>query len=210
MWVPVEDEEPDVKERIYVNLLKLCRRWEIKDGANYAITQLTRAYHLDYEPIRRLELARMYSVPEWVEPAVRSLLVFRDFRLLTIDDAMRLTFPVVLSLVKGKEWLFRERCLVAKHPWKLEKDPSWECPDHKACCESWKAGWKKIVLSALLNYPNPVNFDDIPSLIEHSTFPGVTESCRKSAIKQMRDRGFADRQIIQLVADDIKKYFDSL
>jgi hypothetical protein len=53
-----------------VSVLKLSTMWEFEDVRKLAIGQLA---NIDIDPVNRLELIRMYDVPQWYWTAIRAL-----------------------------------------------------------------------------------------------------------------------------------------
>lgn len=206
LWRPIEDTHV-VKERMHVNLLKLSRLWQIHEGAEYAIREL------DVLPLscaRRLQLARMYTIEEWIEPAVHTMLVYRDFRLVSDEEVDQMGLRVFHILTKGREWLHREKRLVAITPWPMAIKPSRECEDHSTCRVHWKKAWKDSVAAALLHPDHPIRLDNLPTFVEKTEIPGVSINCKAEVVRDMRAVGFADQRIVEGAVEKIKEYYRSL
>ncbi|KAJ7016806.1 hypothetical protein C8F04DRAFT_1280573 [Mycena alexandri] len=98
-WTPISDDAQ--KERVMANLLKVADVWEIAVGRQYAIDNLESMY---LPPSRRLELARMFSIFHWVEPAVTEIFSGK-LSALSVEDIGRVDIKVYSILVKGMERL---------------------------------------------------------------------------------------------------------
>lgn len=53
-------------EAALIAILKVSRFWLIEESIAWVISRLE---ELDLSPSRRLQLARMYGIPQWIAPA---------------------------------------------------------------------------------------------------------------------------------------------
>ncbi|KAJ7732234.1 hypothetical protein DFH07DRAFT_686055, partial [Mycena maculata] len=96
-FVPVKSDVH--RERLYLSLLKLSARWEISSGVAYAIDALEK---LNLPAVRQLELARMYTLGDWVQPAVKVILA-SPLSKLGDGELSQLGLKVYSLLVRAKE-----------------------------------------------------------------------------------------------------------
>ncbi|KAF8880145.1 hypothetical protein BD779DRAFT_1423961, partial [Infundibulicybe gibba] len=101
-WAP-----PPYEEHVLVNTLKLAQRWQIEGATSFSIHHLK---ELNLSPSRRLELSRMYSLYDWVEPALRTIVVER-LSSLSEEDVKRIGFHVYTVIARAKEMMEYERKL---------------------------------------------------------------------------------------------------
>ena len=55
-----------------VAILKVSRLWMVENSIQWVVDHLN---ELDLSPAHKLELARMYTIPQWVAPAIRTLIL---------------------------------------------------------------------------------------------------------------------------------------
>ena len=90
----------------------MSQLWQIDEGVAYAI------HHLEKEflpPARRIELGRMFSIHDWIKPAMTELIT-GDLASLSDEDMHRLGLKVYSIVVKAREAMERERRLTSAYP----------------------------------------------------------------------------------------------
>ena len=65
-----------------VAILKVSRLWMIVNSIHWAVSHLNQ---LCLSPAHKLELAQMYTIPEWVAPAIHSLILSPLFTIFEND-----------------------------------------------------------------------------------------------------------------------------
>jgi hypothetical protein len=134
------NQDRKLKEQKYTNLLKLSRMWVMDTAADSAIEAVRSLY---LPPTRRLELARLYHVDEFVKPAF-NLLFGAPLRDLSAIHIQQLGFRLYELLALGNESLHNYHLSIAFQAPDLdfEDDISWKgCASHKQCKNSWLAFW---------------------------------------------------------------------
>jgi hypothetical protein len=156
--------------------------WEIESGIQDVITHLERLY---LQPARRLELARMYSIPHWVEPAFK-ILIYTDFADISASDIQQMGLTEFSILCKAKEKIEKERKLTAAVPPSMNFAESWSCRTHENCKKIWREVWWRKVARQILHPNSPLAFDTACEAINKIEFPGMTESCRIEMMEIIR------------------------
>lgn len=204
-WVPVNGDED--KERLYLSLLRLSARWDIPSGVSYAITAL---HGLLLPAPRRLEIARMYSIPDWVRPAVRRLLAC-PLGDLTDAEMNQIGIKVYSLLVQGRERMEAEMRWVAQVPPEMVKDHSWRCTDNKVCASAFKDFWWNKIGRKLLHPSVPSDYTQIPDLIQKtSNWNGLHPECKLEMERKTRETIYPLEGIIAGVAAAIVAHYAKL
>lgn len=141
------------------------------------------------QPARRIELARMFSIHDWVRPAMSALLKTELVNLGDADQQM-LGQKVYSTLAKARERLERERKLVAAMPPPMDIAESWECHSHDQCRAVWKDVWWRVIAKEVLHPTKPLPFSEAPDLVARTDFKGMTPSCKEDMVAVVRAKGF--------------------
>ena len=167
--------------------------WQIDEGVAYAVHHLENVF---MPPSRRIQLARMFSVYDWVRPAIEVMLR-SELSSISEDEANNLGVKVYSIIAKAREMLEREWKLTAAYPPPITFDPSWECETHQTMCILiWRDFWWKKVAKQLLHPVKPLAFRDVFEFVEKELKgPGLRASCRTSIIKEVRAMGFMDTSV---------------
>ena len=123
------NQDRKLKEQKYTNLLKLSQMGVMDTAADSAIEALRSLY---LPPTRRLELARLYHVDEFVKPAF-NLLLGAPLRDLSAIHIQQLGFRLYELLTLGNESLHNYHLLIAFQAPDLdfEDNISWKgCTSH--------------------------------------------------------------------------------
>ncbi|KAJ7741126.1 hypothetical protein B0H16DRAFT_1757400 [Mycena metata] len=220
-WTPLSDNLQ--KERVMANLLKVTDVWEIAVGRQYAIDNLESMY---LPPSRRLELARMFSIFHWVEPAVTEIFSGR-LSALSIEDIGRVDIKVYSILVKGMERLeieMRRTANVAppmipatpspkageSHP-PLQTTYVFHKPYNLDCAATWKRLWWDKVGRQLLHPDAPIKSDAILGEVKKLSHKDLHEKCRLDMVQKIEaEIVFVDKRIIAGVTAAIVEYYTTL
>lgn len=209
-WTDLGNDEQ--KERICTHLLQFSDKWQIETGKKYAISVLQ---NVCIPPSRRLELAGKFTIPEWVEPAVKAILNERLANL-TDADVRAMGWKVYSMLVNAKEMLETETRRTALVAPPMPKDPSWECQNHTSCLAIWPKLWFDRIGKKLLHASTPMKLNEIRHEIakdETLKHPALTNHCQVDMVIFITSSPiftFADEQIIPACAAAVVKYHDSL
>jgi hypothetical protein len=179
----------------------------VSSGVAYATHYLD---SLDMRPARRIELARMFSIHDWVRPAVTTLLRMEMADLSDVDQ-QQLGPRVYSVLAKAREKLERERKLVAAMPPPMKVAESWECRSHEQCKAVWKEVWWRVIAKEILHPTRPLPFSEAPDLIARTEFKGMTLSCKQDIIGEVQANGFqGEAGILAGVIDAVVRHHRSL
>ncbi|KAF8145502.1 hypothetical protein K438DRAFT_1991792 [Mycena galopus ATCC 62051] len=197
------------RERICTHLLKLSHLWDIAVGKSYAISVLET---MNLSPIRRLELAGMFTITDWVQPAVASI-INNKLRNLTDDDVRAIGWKVYSILAKAKEKLEEETRRTAFVPPRMAVDPSWECTTHASCLAIWPKLWVDRIGRSLLHADAPMKLHEIRGkVLKDETFKHaqLSKSCRCDIVLICTGITFAEESIIIACTEAIVNYHKSL
>ena len=179
----------------------------VSSGVAYATHYLD---HMHMQPARRIELARMFSIHDWIRPAMSALL---NTELVNLGDAdqQRLGQKVYSILAKARERLERERKLVAAMPPPMSIAESWECHSHDQCRTVWKDVWWRVIAREILHPTKPLAFSEAPDFIARTDFRGMTPSCKQDMVVEVREHGFrGEVGILNGCVDAVLAYHQSL
>ncbi|KAJ6593135.1 hypothetical protein B0H19DRAFT_1245939 [Mycena capillaripes] len=139
-------------ERICTHLLKLADKWDIDAAKTHTIKILQK---MTLAPSRCLRLAGMFTIDEWVEPAVTEILS-NKLTALTYNDVEDLGLRVYVLLVKAQDLLETENRRTALVPLEMVKDPAWQCQNHTSCQRVWSKIWFEQIGRKLLHPNSPM------------------------------------------------------
>ncbi|KAJ7793222.1 hypothetical protein B0H14DRAFT_2623114 [Mycena olivaceomarginata] len=171
-WSPMINLEE--RERVLTNLPKVCSLWEITVGKHYAKLNLEGIY---LDPSRRLELARQYSIHEWVPGAVDEIFQGKLADLNDLDLA-RMGVKVYSIVAKGMERLHIEIKRTANVEPPMTLDPDWQCTKHNMCIATWKQLWWDRIGRKLLQPDTPIKTTEILAEVKRLSNKDLNEKCR--------------------------------
>jgi hypothetical protein len=200
------NQDRKLKEQKYTNLLKLARMWVMDTAADSAIEALRSLY---LPPTRRLELARLYSVDEFVKPAFDVLLgaPLKDLSNLHVQQ-LGFRFYELLSL--GNESLHNYHLSIAFQAPALDfaNDTSWTgCANHTRCKNAWMAFWWRHAARWILHpepdpedvqspyylTSGPVDLEKMKAKVKAAEISGLADHCKQAVLRKI---GFERREQI--------------
>jgi hypothetical protein len=110
-----------------------------------------------------MELANLYKVDGWIEPAFRALLP-RKLTSLSMEDTFRLGPRTFAALAKTKEVLQDLRIKVAFSATQLYSLAA-ECESPSQCRSNWVSWYWMKVSAKVLNPAHPLPLADVPKVI---------------------------------------------
>jgi hypothetical protein len=195
------------RERVLTNLLKVCSLWEISVGKNYAKLNLEGIY---LDPSRRLELARQYSIHEWVPGAVDEIFQGKLADLNDLDLA-RMGVKVYSIIAKGMERLHIEIKRTANVEPPMTLDPDWQCTKHNMCVATWKRLWWDRIGRKLLQPDTPIKTTEILAEVKRLSNKDLNEKCRLDMVRDIEHAVvFVDQRVIAGVVTSIIEYHKNL
>ncbi|KAJ8580264.1 hypothetical protein M405DRAFT_71097 [Rhizopogon salebrosus TDB-379] len=186
-WVyHVSSHPPPPEEQFLVAILRVSHLWMINNSIEFAVDGLG---HLGLVPARRLELARLYAIPQWIAPAIREMISL-PLTGITDMEATQMGFKVYTIIARAKEVMERERRTLAAYPPSLHILPSSTCSIrlHNRCKEAWSAFWWKRVARAILHPTSPLSLTLALQLVIEAPLPdGMNVACKQAMIDAMID-----------------------
>jgi hypothetical protein len=155
--------------QLFVTILKISHLWMISNSINFAIGGLE---NLTLQPTHRLELARLYSIPQWIAPAICKIILLSLVNI-TDTEAAQMGFKVYTIIARAKEVIEQEHRALAAYPPSLLIAPSFSCSvcSHSRCKEAWSGSWWKKVAHAILHPMNPLPLTQVLQLIVEAPLP---------------------------------------
>ncbi|KAG1751725.1 hypothetical protein EDB19DRAFT_1824639 [Suillus lakei] len=211
-WVyHISSVPPPPDEQLLVTILKVSHLWMISNSIKFTIDRLE---NLTLQPNHRLELARLYSIPQWITPAIHQMILMSLVNT-TDTEAAQMGFKVYTIIARAKEVIEREHQALAAYPPSLLVSPSFSCAAHlhRQCKEAWSGFWWKKVAHAILHTTNPLPLTQTLQLIIEASLPdGMNVACRQAMIDVMieLDGLEVEERIIEGVIRAVTLYFSSL
>ncbi|KAI9065085.1 hypothetical protein FKP32DRAFT_1756887 [Trametes sanguinea] len=173
------------------DILKLSTQWGVDSGRQWAIHHLEASRNVPAS--LRLQLARRYNVPQWVEPAFRELVFCISLGELRGDDFVHLSYPVYILITKLKEAVEHERRVVAYlAPECKTHGPS--CSNPERCSLIWRETWWLKIGRRLLHpdADQSMPLEKGPGAVESLEWAGMSPACRENMVATVaRGDGFA-------------------
>ncbi|KAJ7183709.1 hypothetical protein C8R46DRAFT_884880, partial [Mycena filopes] len=201
-WRPPVQNDDRVEE-VAINLLLLGQKWNVQEAMAHAKKSLE---GLELPATRCIQLARMFSLHDWVLPAVK-LLMTRSFVSLTLEQYHELGLIVVSIIAKAKEMRLKYRQTIAHVAPKLRADPDHSCTTHARCHVVWKEAWWRHVGRKVLHPNNDTPIASLPDFARGLTIEGMSWSCQWDA---MNDWVSQEPGMIEAAAGKIIEYHKSL
>ncbi|KAJ6483372.1 hypothetical protein C8R45DRAFT_1099638 [Mycena sanguinolenta] len=155
---------------------------------------------------RRLQLARMFSLHDWVLAAVQSLM---EVDLMNLERShikeLNLTTFSILANVREARWNYRRS--VAHVAPTLHDDPDHNCTNHARCKAVWKEAWWRHVAKKLLHSVNSIGVATVPDFVRSLTIDGMSWSCKYDAMDGWVSR---EEEMITAATQAIIEYNESL
>ncbi|KAI6151526.1 hypothetical protein BKA82DRAFT_4100230 [Pisolithus tinctorius] len=163
-----------------------------------AILKVSRLWQID-NTVTKLELACKYTIPQWIPPSVR-LLLLNPLSAITEDEAYCLGIRVYSIIAKAHEALDMERHIIAAVPPGLSLPPSSLCTpsQHSICKDIWaRFWWQKIALQFIGEQKNP---------------DGLNLECKGQFVGEVVESGGLDveENIIYGAITSVQGYYDTL
>ncbi|KAJ7833969.1 hypothetical protein B0H14DRAFT_2166569, partial [Mycena olivaceomarginata] len=151
-------EHPKTVE-FFISVLQLSTFFQLDDGVAYAITEFERKGD-KFDPPLQFQLARMFRVDQWIEPAFRSLMDLPDSSL-TLRKLGQIGETGCYHLIRTKDKIRRIRARLAFGTPKLR--PFRDCDTPGSCEYHWAKEWWEG-FARLIHHPDtPLRFGDIPN-----------------------------------------------
>ncbi|KAI5993212.1 hypothetical protein EDD15DRAFT_2367447 [Pisolithus albus] len=194
-----------------VAILKVSRLWQIENSIAWAIAHLNQ---LELSAVHKLELARKYTIPQWIAPAVRSL-TLASLSAIDEDETLVLGVRVYSIIARAREVMEMERRTIAAVPPGLSLPPSPACNNshHVHCKDVWTRFWWQKVARQLLHPYNPLAISALVEYVSQQTNPdGLNLECKARFIGQVVESGGleVEENIIYGAITAVQAYFETL
>ncbi|KAG1733537.1 hypothetical protein EDB19DRAFT_1911523 [Suillus lakei] len=208
-WVyHISSVPPPPEEQLLVTILKVSHLWMISNSTKFAIDGLE---NLTLQPTRRLELAQLYSIPQWIAPAIHEIIPMSLVNT-TNTEAAQMGFKVYIIIAWAKEVIERERQGISCLPTLTPCFTIFQLLSFR-CKEAWSGFWWKKVAHAILHPTNPLPLTQTLQLIIEAPLPdGMNVACRQAMIDAMieLDGLEVEERIIEGVIRAVTLHFSSL
>ncbi|KAJ6447886.1 hypothetical protein C8R45DRAFT_1115642 [Mycena sanguinolenta] len=201
-WRPHAENE-ERREEVAINLLLLGQKWNVQEAITHAKETLEKLF---LPAARRIQLARMFSLHDWVDAAMSQLLAV-PFENLSAAEFDQLGLRVVIILAKAKEARARYRQGIAQVVPKLRADPDHDCVNHARCHSAWKDAWWRHVPKQLLHPTKDMPVADLPHFVRGLTIEGMTWSCQSDAMENWVSH---EPAMVKAAVDAVVEYHKSL
>lgn len=191
-----------------ISLLKLSALYLMPSVRDFAKHHIANSYRIG--PAIKIELARKYSIPEWVAPAFKSL-VERGPSSISLEDAEHLGLRVHFILAQAQAQINEERTRLS-----LVASPvihGYGCNSQVRCELAWKEFWMVKVSRWLINPDDTPRIADICSHIETLLPISSMESrCQQQTLAKLRGMLVLKREetITKTALDKVLEYHQSL
>ncbi|KAJ7645863.1 hypothetical protein B0H17DRAFT_1338951 [Mycena rosella] len=218
-WQPIENiQDVEIRERMLVNLLQVARLWDIAEAVAHT------KHHLDLmylRPSRRLELARMYTLYDWIDDAVWKL-VTGKLEWLTNEDLARLGVKVYSIIASAKEGLWYETRLSCRVPPEVSlANPAWVSDEHnhRVCAEVFNEIWWTRIAKKMMDPVKPLHFCEVAAEVKSTVFQvqragtwkKMEDACKDDMVAMIeRENFFSEKALIYAASRAVEKYFSSL
>jgi len=183
----------------------------IENSINWAINHLEQ---LGLPPAHKLELARMYSIPQWIAPMMRSLILL-PLSQISDSDIHQLGLQVYAIIAKAHEVMEQERRTLAAVPPGLSLPPSPSCTaaQHVQCKDAWARFWWQKVARQLLHPVTPLSLSAVVEYVASQPHTvGLNEQCKEEIIGQVVESGGLNvkEEIIDGAVGAVQQYYNTL
>lgn len=171
-------------------MLKLSTLWEVSRGRNHAILHIPG--HIDLTPKLQLELARRYSVNDWIEPSFRAMLRTSPTAL-AIHDVNNIGVIAYHQLMTTMWEIHELRISVAGNI--PPAVPDIFCSTQQECQRAWGKEWWGGFARHLLNPEVPLTGEEALSMLENlSSVPGMCKACLEHSVTSVRRKGVLQKE----------------
>jgi hypothetical protein len=163
----------------------------------------------------KLELARKFTLQDWLEPALERLWWETENGLGCLDDE-RLDNVAIVALARGRMYVHQCRQFLAFCPPVTTFAKAENCDDkkHTRCLRSWKKTWLAEMPAKLLHPTNPLNPILIPGELRKMAFPEMTTECLPKVLVALEELDqdpfdFEDK-VLKEVLRKVEEYYGFL
>jgi hypothetical protein len=172
-----------------IAVLKLSSKWEMKPGRDYAIKLLPE--HHEFTPAIQLQLAGLYKIRSWVEPAFRAL-VEKPWEQTIFPEAAKIGDFAQFQVTQTKREIeYYLHCVAFHEP---PVDHSWDCEHHGDCEQTWSGVWWNVFAKQLLHPDKVISElqETMAQLDKTETIPGMTDGCLRRTIESVFEHNPVD------------------
>ncbi|KAJ7818396.1 hypothetical protein B0H14DRAFT_2601275 [Mycena olivaceomarginata] len=202
-------EHPKTDEFL-ISVLQLSTFFQLEDGVAYSITEFERKGE-GFDPALQFQLARMFRVDQWIEPAFRALMKRSDTSL-TLRNLSQIGETGCYYLMQTKDKIRKHRAHLAFSTPKISQSQDcktrWECKFHWE--REWWEGFARLIHHPEITLP----FGDIPKTlldVRDGGMDGVCDGCLHLTIDAILEEGKFQQEaeeIVKAVAELMKYQTD--
>ncbi|KAJ7099141.1 hypothetical protein C8R44DRAFT_747827 [Mycena epipterygia] len=180
-------EHPKTDE-FYVSVFQLSTFFQLEDGVQYAIAELERKGD-NFDPALQFQLARMFRVDDWIEPAFCRLMKLPDSSI-QLRQLGQIGDIGCYHLIRTKDQIRKLRARLAFGTPALR--PFKDCNTPGTCNWSWRREWW-AGFARLIHHPDVhLPFSAIPDKlyeVQMAGIDGVCDDCLRSTINSILEDG---------------------
>ena len=167
-----------------MSILKLSVFLDIKDGEEWALTELPRL--TTFTSALKLEVARRYRVDHWVEPAFRQL-IRTPLHNFEMADVLSIGLPYYCIIVKTKAQIDDHRRNIAFRAPDVVNDIF--CKSKMACSISWSMEWWRGIAKQLLHPDAALTGREVLAGLDDVRLPHMCLECQQQSIDWVKSTG---------------------
>ncbi|KAJ7743024.1 hypothetical protein DFH07DRAFT_750034, partial [Mycena maculata] len=173
-----------------VSVLSLSTFYQIRDGRDHAISQLTHPGK-KFHPALQFHLARCYRIDEWIEPAFRQL-VEMPIQSLDMTHLEQIGPHGFFHLVQTKEKLLQVRQQLAFHiPPTITHSES-HTPAY--CTRAWTEEWKENIPRRLHHPDVPCDSATLLQELQTAVIDELCQQCQQLSISLLWGKGWTQQE----------------
>lgn len=167
-------EHPNTIEFL-ISVLQLATFFQLEDGVAYAVTEFERK-GTEFDPALQFQLARMFRVDDWIDPAFRALIKLPDSSL-DLQRLRQIGDVGIHYLIQTKEQIRKSRARLAFTTPDLRGFR--DCDTPGSCEYNWKTEWWGGFARLIYHPDFPLGLGEIPTKLAEVRKDGIDGVCDK-------------------------------
>ncbi|KAJ7064526.1 hypothetical protein C8F01DRAFT_983230, partial [Mycena amicta] len=187
-------ESVSILEAFFISLIKVASFYDMPKVLQYATMQIEQMGTI--KPALQLEIARIFRVDSWVEPAFRKLLLIPS---LSITEGRQIGIEATVLYAETQKQIKKVRQAVAASLPPLLQAPG--CTTLDACTYAWMHEWKGNVRQ-LYNHPDNPLFTTSEMLYTLRTTPieNLCSGCQDATVTWLYGKGLMAPEEVHIAA----------
>jgi len=212
--------EGDTKEDEFqslCNMVKGCRFFLLDAGVKYAIQVLENTFIPSMRPAEICKLARELSHFEWLQGALRQLMLVDPMSAVNAKDREALGSEAAWQLAFAKNRLQKEIAIDATDGFFLlvtwDHTNGHSCMTHSRCAKVWRELFPIHVGPPLRDPRNPLHYEGIPDLLASRHMAsvyhaaGMSPQCFEGEISLLRGREWPDQAFLRKLVERVAQSY---